>query len=214
MFEALRYPLRGEHAEKALLAAWLCVLVHSIALPVLALVPLVGYLTVVLGRGDGDEPPAFLDRSVLRRGLGASALALAYGTVPLGMALVTFVLLTESGREPTGADTVIVLAGSTTVLFVLAVAAYLLPISLANYARSDSLRAGFAGLTPIATHAAYFVGWCSGSVLGLLGLALASALVDLGGPLAVLGSLVGAYAVIVAARRIGRGDAAARDYGA
>ncbi len=209
MFEALRYPTRGEHAEKALLAAWLCVLVHSIALPVLALVPLLGYSTVVLERGEGDEPPTFLDRSVLRRGLGASALTVAYGAIPLGTALVTFVLLAESGREPTGVGSVIVLAGSTTVLFVLAAAAYLLPIALANYARSGPLRAGFSGLVPIATHAAYFVGWCSGSILGLLGLALASALVDLGGVLAVLGSLVGAYVTIVAARRIGRGYAVA-----
>jgi len=210
MFEALRYPTRGEHAEKALLAAWLCVLVHSIALPVLALVPLFGYCTVVLERGGEDAPPTFLDRSVLRRGLAASALALAYGVIPLGTALVTFVLLAGSGREPTGAGTVIVLAGSTTVLFVLATAAYLLPIALANYARSGSLRSGFADLRPVATHAAYFVGWCSGTVLGLLGLALASALVDLGGLLAVLGSFAGAYTTIVAARRIGRGYAVAR----
>ncbi|WP_331232838.1 DUF4013 domain-containing protein [Natronorarus salvus] len=211
MFEALRYPLRGEHAEKALLAAWLCVLVHSIALPVLALVPLLGYLATVLETGDEDEPPTFLDRTVLRRGIGASVLAGVYGAIPLGMALVTFYLLAETGREPTGAGTLIVLAGSTTVLFVLATAAYLLPIALANYARSDSLRAGLKRLRPIAVHAAYFVGWSSGSILGLLGLALTSALVDLGGVLAVLGSLVGAYMTIVAVRRVARGYAVAVD---
>lgn len=212
MYEPLGYPLRGDHAEKALLAAWLCALVHAIALPVLALVPLLGYVASVLAAGDEPEPPPFLRRETLERSVGASALVAAYGAVPLGVALVTFRLLAATEREPTGGGVFVVLLGATAVLFVLATFAYLLPIGLANYARSGSLRAGVSGLAGVAGHAAYFVGWCAGAVLLLVGAALSSGLADAGGVLAVLGSLVGAYAALVGARRIGLGYAAANRY--
>lgn len=209
MREALSYPVQGEHAETALLAAWICSFAHAVVVPVLALVPLLGYAATVVGDG-GDAPPAFLDRAVLARGLGGSVLALAYGAVPAAIGLVTFRLLAGTAREPAGVEPLVILAGSTAVLFFLAAGGYLLPIALGNYARTGSLRAGFAGLATVGTHAAYFVGWCSGIALFLSGIAAGAALADLGGLPAVAGSLVAAYATIAGSRRIGRGYDVAR----
>ncbi|WP_265111803.1 DUF4013 domain-containing protein [Halosolutus halophilus] len=212
MREALAYPIRGDHGEKALLSAWLCVFVHAIALPVIALVPLVGYATTVLSRGHVGDPPPFLERALVTRSLGATLLAVGYGIVPIGTALVTVRLLTGADQPPTDANAIFVLAGSTTILVVLAGYAYVLPIALANYARAGSLRAGVSGLVGVASHAAYFVGWASGIVLFLAGLAVSSAFADLGGLYTVAGSLVGAYAVLASSRRIARGYAEAADY--
>lgn len=211
MREALAYPLRGDHAEKALLSAWLCVFVHAIALPFVALVPLLGYAGTVLSHGDDTDPPPFLERSLLSRSLGVTVVTVGYGIVPIGTALLTFVLLLGGDQPPTDGDALFVLVGSTAVLFVLACYAYLLPIALANYVRAGSLRAAGSGLVAVASHAAYFVGWSSGIVLFLVGVAASSALLDLGGIFTVVGSLVGAYTVLVASRRIARGYAAAID---
>lgn len=211
MREAITYPARGEHAEKALLSAWLCVLVHAIALPFAALVPLLGYAATILSHGD-DEPPAFLERTVLSRSLGATIVTVGYGIVPIGTALLTVVLLLDGDQPPTGGDAMFVLVGSTAALFLLALYAYVLPIALANYARTASLRAAGSGLVPVASHAAYFVGWSAGIVLFLVGLAAASALFELGGIFTVAGAFVGAYAVLAACRRIARGYAAALGY--
>lgn len=210
MREALSYPVRGEHAETALLAAWICAFAHAVVLPILALVPLLGYAATVLADG-GDAPPAFLDRAVLARGVGGSVLAVVYGVVPVAVGLITFRLLGETSRDPAGVEPLVILAGSTAVLFFLAAGGYLFPIALANSVRAGSLRAGFSGLAPVATHAAYFVGWCMGIVLLLTGVAAGVALANLGGLAAVAGSLVVAYTIIVGSRRIGRGYAAVMD---
>lgn len=210
MREALAYPFRGEHAEKALLSTWLCVFVHAVLLPFVALVPVAGYVATVLARGRGDEPPVFLDRAVLARGLGATGLAIGYGLVPFGTAAVAFRFLFGADRPPTATDAIFVLAASTAVLIVLGGYAYVLPIALANYGRAGSLRAGVSDLGGVANHAAYFLGWASGVGIGLVGAAASTALVDLGGVYAVAGSFVGAYAIIAASRRIARGYAAAR----
>ncbi len=209
MWEALKYPVRGVHAEKALLSAWLCVFVHAVAVPVLALVPLVGYATTVLSQAHEETPPPFLERSVLVRGLGGTALAVGYGLLPLVATLVALQLLFDGG-EPTEGEAIVFLAASTAVLFVLAGYVYVLPIALANYGQTGSLRSSASGLLDVATHAGYFVGWTSGIVLTLVGLTLSSALIELGGLSTVVGAFVGGYAVIVGCRRIGRGYAAAR----
>ncbi len=209
MWEALRYPLRGEHAEKTLLSAWLCVLLHAIVLPVLALLPLVGYAATVLARGEEPTPPPFLEWSLLARSLGAAALTIGYMTVPVGATLVTILLFLD-GEPPAEAEVLFFFVGSTAALFVLAFFAYLLPIALANYVREGSVKEGVKNLVGVAGHAAYFVGWASGTVLFLLGGAVSSALLDAGGLFTVMGSFVGGYAVIVGSRRIGRGYAAAR----
>ena len=209
MRAALGYPLQGEHGEKAVLSAWLCVFVHAIALPVVALVPVLGYVATVLG-ADGDDPPPFLDRALVTRSLGATAITLGYGVVPLGTAALAFQFLFGADQAPSETEAIFVLAASTAVLIVLAGYAYVLPIALANYVRGGSLRSATTDLVDVASHAAYFVGWASGIVLVLLGVAVSSAFVDLGGVFAVGGSFVGAYAVIAASRRIGQGYAAAR----
>lgn len=209
MDEAFTYPLRGEHAEKALLTAWICVFVHTVAIPFLVLVPLFGYAASVLTGESESGPPPFLERAVLYRGIGATVLVFAYGVVPTAVTLVTVRLLVETSREPTGGGILVLLVGSTTVLFVLAVFAYVLPIALANYVHAGTLRGGLSNLAGVASHAVYFVGWCSGVVLLLVGLVLSSALVESGGVLTVLGAFVGAYSLLVATRRIGRGYAGA-----
>ncbi|GAB3029138.1 DUF4013 domain-containing protein [Natronobiforma cellulositropha] len=211
MFEALRYPARGRTGEKAVLAAWLCVFLHAIALPVLALVPLVGYLASVLVAGGERTPPPVFERSLLARSLGAAVLTVAYAAGPVAIVLVTVRLLLETAREPTGADVFVVFAGSTAVLATLAVAAYLLPIALANYATAGSLRAGFSTLSPVATHAGYFVGWCSGLVLALVGVTLSSGLLGASSALTVVGAFVGGYTALVATRRVARGYALASE---
>lgn len=208
MREALSYPLRGEYAEAAVLSAWICIFAHAVVLPVLALVPLLGYAATVIGEG-GDDPPPFLYRAVLVRGVCGSVLTVAYGAVPLAIGAVTFWLLAGTGRDPAGAEPLVILAGSTSVLFFLAAGAYLLPVALGNYVRAGSLRAGFSGLA-VATRAAYFVGWSSGIALLLTGVAAGTALAGLGGVAVVAGSLVAAYATVAGSRRIGRGYAAAR----
>ncbi|MEY7849866.1 DUF4013 domain-containing protein [Natrarchaeobius sp. A-rgal3] len=210
MREALGYPLRGDHAEKALLSAWLCVLVHAIVIPIVTLVPLVGYVATVLV-GESDEPPPFLERALVGRSLGATVLVVGYGVVPVGAALISILLLTGGDQPPTDADALFVLVGSTAVLAMLAAYAYLVPIALANYARTGSLRGGLTGLGAVAGDAVYFVGWASGSIVLLVGIGIASAFVDIGGIFAVIGSFVGTYAVLVASRRVGRGYAAATE---
>ncbi|ARS88476.1 DUF4013 domain-containing protein [Natrarchaeobaculum aegyptiacum] len=210
MWEALRYPIRGDYGEKAVIAAWLCVFVHAIALPLVALVPLLGYAGTLLARGSEPEPPSFLERSVLVRGLTASVLTIGYGIVPVGAALVAVQLFLGAGEPPDQDQALFLLAGSTTVLVLLAGYAYVLPIALANTVREGSLRAGFTDLIGVAGHAAYFVGWASGAVIFLLGVAIAGTLVDLGGIFTVVGSLVGAYATLASSRRIARGYAAVR----
>ena len=211
MREALTYPSRGSHAEKALLSAWLCVLVHAIVLPFVALVPLLGYAATILADGRDAEPPAFLERAVGRRSVGATAVTIGYGLVPVGTAVATFALLVEGDQPPAGGDAIFVLLASTAVLSLLAGYAYVLPIALANYVRADSLRAAASGLLGVASHAAYFVGWASGIALLLVGFAVASSLAELGALGTVAGSFVGAYAVLAACRRLARGYAAAVD---
>ncbi|ELY66412.1 hypothetical protein [Natronococcus jeotgali] len=87
------------------------------------------------------------------------------------------------------------------VLALVPLAGYLLPIGIGNCARSGSIRAGFGALDAVAGSAAYFVGWCSGAAVFLLGLALSSAL--------VVGSLLRAYATLAATRRVSLGYVAA-----
>lgn len=209
MREALSYPIRGEHAEKAMLSAWLCVLVHAIALPVVALVPLVGYVATILASGDDPHLPRFLERPMLGRSLGATALAVGYGIVPVGAALVTIRLLLEGNHPPGDADALFVLLGSTAALLLLAGYAYVLPIALARYVRAGSLRAGVTASLNAAFHAAYFVGWTAGAVLLLVGAAFSSVLLASGGIGTVVGSLVGAYTALAASRRVARGYATA-----
>ncbi|OVE83034.1 DUF4013 domain-containing protein [Natronolimnobius baerhuensis] len=204
MWEALRYPFRGDHAEKALLSAWLCVLVHALILPVLALVPLLGYAIRVLATGEDDTPPPFLERTVLRQSLGGLALTAVYAVVPLVTTIVVISLFVADGEPPAEADAIFFLFGSTATLIVLAIFAYVLPIGLANYGRERTLRAGVTNLTSVAGNAIYFVGWASGTMLFLVGVSISSVLIDAGSVFTVLGSFVGAYAVIVSSRRIGR----------
>lgn len=155
--DALRYPFRGTWLERTLYGSAL--VVGSILL--VPLVALAGYGVRVLETSlDGaDEPPAFDDwRSLLRRGAGATAIAIAYLVGPLLVGVVLGLVLGVVGyygllglTPVIGGETELVwlvsgAAGLLTALVGLVVAGVTmvswlcLPAGLVLYARTDQLR--------------------------------------------------------------------------
>ncbi|QWC18800.1 DUF4013 domain-containing protein [Halorubrum sp. 2020YC2] len=210
---AATYPIAGDAAERPLLAVWL-LLALSVALPVLPAVPVVGYLVRVLAASErGDAIPPFLSdaRTLLRRSLGGLVVCLAFLGVPFAALLVTLygvVTLEPGANAPVGR----ILAGSTVVLFVGLLGAYLAPISLTAYGRTGSLRRAFSSdaLRPVAGHPAYFFGWTLGFTALVVTVGVGGALFSLSriGPLA--GTLVLAYGLLVTAYLWGRAGERAR----
>jgi hypothetical protein len=211
--ESIRYPLRGEHAEEALLVGWICLLAHLLFVPLLALVPAIGYLVAVLRStaAEGSTPPPVEYRRTLREGTVGSILVIGYALVPVAIGAITLELAGAAALDPEAGGSVLFFVGSTVTLFVLLGFLYALPIALCGYARG-----GIRGAVPnpafgsVAGHGAYFVGWTSGFVVlaigGLVGETLAA--------LPVLGPVLAAlwwwYVLLVGTRRIGLGYAAAR----
>lgn len=164
----LAYPIAGDTAERPLLAVWIALALASIV-PVLPLLPVVGYLTRVLVASErGDSLPAFFDdaRTLLRRSLGGTLLVVLFIGIPLAALLVTVygILSIDSGSD---VPTVRFLAGSTAVLFIGLFGLYLLPVSLTSYGREGSLRESLSltTLRRIGGHGAYFFGWATGCVV-------------------------------------------------
>lgn len=211
MRESIRYPFRGEHAEEALLVGWICLLAHLLFVPLVALVPAIGYLVSVLRStaAEGSTPPPVEYRTVLREGAIGSILVVGYGLVPVVIGAVTLELAGAAALDPEAGGSVLFFVGSTVTLFVLLGFLYALPIALCGYAR-EGIRGGVPdpAFGAVAGHGAYFVGWTSGFVIlaigGLVGEALAA--------LPVLGSVLAAlwwwYVLLVGARRVGLGYAA------
>lgn len=213
MRELLRYPVRGEYAEEALLVGWICLLAHLLFLPVLPLVPAIGYLILVLRSTlDGETTLPAVERTVLQRGATGGVLLLGYGIVPLAVGVVTLELAGSATFEPETGHSLVFLAGSTTTLFVLLSFLYVLPIALCGYAR-EGIRGAVpgSGFVRVGGHAAYFVGWTAtlvGLAAGwLIGTAIASSLPVLG---PVFAALWWWYVLLVCTRRIGLADRAAR----
>lgn len=212
MRERLAY-LRGEHAEEALLVGWICVLAHTLLLPVLALVPALGYLVATTRAVIGGESalPAAEGRSLLHEGIAAGVICLVYGVFPFAVGAITISLATGATIDPEGGASLLFLMGSTVTLFVVLTGLYALPIALCRYATGGMRDAlpdrSFAG---VAGHAAYFVGWTSALLIvaagGLAG-GVAGA-VPLIGPL--LAALVWWVVAIAATRRIAAAYRAAR----
>ncbi|CDK40486.1 unknown [Halorubrum sp. DM2] len=210
---AVSYPVAGDAAERPLLAVWL-LLALSVLVPVLPAVPVVGYLVRVLAASErGDSLPPFLadGRTLLRRSLGGLVVCLAFLGVPFAALLVTLygVITLEPGAD---APVVVILAGSTAVLFMGIIGLYLVPISLTTYGRQGSLRRAFStdSLRPVAGHAAYFFGWTLGFTALVVTVGVGGALFTLSriGPLA--GTFVLAYGLLVTAYLWGRAVERAR----
>lgn len=214
---ALARPFRGPGAERPVLATWLCLLAATLAavvplLPLLVLLPVAGYAVRALVAGAaGDPAPRLLTDpgALLKTGLGAVAVAVAYLAIPAVVLAVTVTGLRSAPAVAT--DDLLTLglvaAGSTTVLFTALVGAYLFPVALTAYGRDGTLRAAVdAGrLRRTGAHWAYFVDWTTAAVaLGVAG-ALARAVWSIPrvGPLA--GTAVLAYALLLACHWWGRG---------
>lgn len=199
--EGIRYPLRGERTRDrfaiggilglavfvlgrmaATLAPSLLVLVpFTLAFVVVA--ALLGYVWLVVEAAlDGaDDPPAFAGvRTLLGRGLRASALAVVYLVPPL-----VAVVATLYGAATSGANGdigfqrgVVTIAGSTTILVLALAFGYAFPAGFVRAVRDERLRAGLAlrRLRPILGNGAYFLTWMGAALLLLLawGLLLAA----------------------------------------
>lgn len=210
--EALGYPLRGDHAVETLLVGGLCHLLAAFV-PVVPLVPVVGYLVCALDdrarthRPDLPEttPPTFHDpRTILRRGLGGSLVVVAYLAVPTVVLVVTLGGTVSQSLEsvPGVGLSLGFFTASTVTLLVAVLFAYLLPAGLAAYAVGGSLRAGFdpTAVRAVATDARYFVTWgVAVVVLSLAGVLFA--------PLNAVGAgfFLAFYAEVVAVGLWGRG---------
>lgn len=214
--DALAYPTRGDTAEEGLLGGWILLLVsllvaHVAPLASVApLVPVAGYLVTALGtRMDGaDGPPPFRGpRTLVRRGLGALAVVAIYAAVPAVVLAVTADALGASNGvvDPSPAGTLVVLSGSTVVLFAVLAFAYLLPAALSVYARADVVRPAFdrTAVADAARDARYFYAWVVAATVAAFGAVLASAAGQLPRVGPVVAPLVGYYALLVAVGRVG-----------
>lgn len=207
----LGYPVAGERGEQPLLACWILVLA-SFVVPVLPLVPVVGYLVRVLVAGaDDDAAPAFLAAPValLRRGVGGLLVAVASLLVP-AIAVVVTVYGAAEGRtvtDPTFATGIAFYAGSTAVLCLALAGAYLCPVALYGYGRTGSLRGAVdvGAIRRVGGHAAYFTRWATGLVVLLVASAVASAALGIPRAGPVVAALLASYGAVLATHLWGRG---------
>ncbi len=204
--------LWGEHAEDALLVGWICLLAHTLFVPWLPLVPVVGYLVTVARAviDGGSALPAVEFRSLLSTGTVASAICLGYGLVPLAVGAITISLASDTALDIGGAASPFFLVGSTMTLFLVLAGLYVTPIALCRYA-VGSARDGFLDgpFLRVAGRAAYFVRWTSALVVLAAGVLAGSVIgvVPLIGPL--FAPLVWWVTAIATTRRLAAGYRAA-----
>jgi len=219
-FGPFGYPFGGAGRERPLVACWVLGMLAAL-LPdagVVTLVPVVGYLVRVLDASAvGDEAPEMgADvAKLLRQGVGGVAVAVGYLTVP-GVALLVTVYgatTTSAGAGIGAGQGVALYAGSTVVLSLFLLAAYLVPAGIAVYAKQESLRAAFsiASVTPLAGHAAYFSRWMAGAVALSMASAVASVSLQVHRAGPVIASLLAVYGAVLACHVWGRGVALARE---
>lgn len=207
--ERFAYPITGEARERPLLACWVLVLLGFLV-PFVPLIPLFGYLVRVLVRsadGDTECPPFLTDGfELIRLGVGATVVLVCYLVVPLVLLLVTINGVLESSRALEGfTRTVIALSGSTVVLLLSLLAAYVLPLALTHYGRERRLRAAFdrSAISSLARRLNVFVGWVTALVVLTVGGAIGNALVTVSRVGPVLAALALAYTVVLASHHVG-----------
>lgn len=207
----LATPLAGEAGERPLLAAWILVIL-SFHVPLLPVVPLLGYVVRVLESGaDGDAtlPPFASDvAGLVAGGVAAAALCVAYLALPTVLLAATLEAVASAPSPPSGfGPAVALLGGVTAVLLVALAAAYCCSIALVRYARERRLRAALdlRAIAGLAVRVDVFVGWVTGVAGVGIGGALASALLAVPRIGPVLAALALAYAVLLASVWMGRG---------
>ncbi|WP_277552913.1 DUF4013 domain-containing protein [Halobaculum limi] len=221
--QAFRFPFgddRGAAAEVLLVGGGLHLL--SVFVPLVPLVPVVGYLVRVLGdAGDASDPgrlPSFrAPLRLLRDGLVASLLVVAFLLVPVVVLLVTFVGALQGNAGGAGVDPTtplgygVTLVGGTVTLLLAIAAVYPLPAVLSAYARSEAdagtvarVKAALSlgRLRRTVSTGRYFYGWVIGAVLLLIGLSMAGAGSR---PLRVIGFFSLFYLEVAAAASWSRG---------
>lgn len=183
-----RVPFRADRAVDVLLLGGGLHLAH-VYVPVVPLVVVLGYLvTVLVELADRDwqtrfdSLPGFGEpRRIVRRGVGATAVVVAY-LLPAAVALlVTVYGLTGRSLSPDsiGFGTSLgFVAGSTASLLLAVTFLYLLPAALVNYGTRGRLRAAFDHdvLGTAAADASYFYNVVVGLVAGSFLLTVAGAL--------------------------------------
>ncbi|ELZ98068.1 hypothetical protein C440_02433 [Haloferax mucosum ATCC BAA-1512] len=206
--EIASYPLRGGHRADALAAVWALLLAHGI-LPFVPLVTVVGILVRVLAASaDGSDGPPSVVRDVtglLRQSVEAGIVALAYTGPPIAYLLVVLRVVSAAGGA--AESSLLVLVAATVGGIMVLVSAYLLPVALVSYASSTDIRAAFdrSRLRLGARSGRYLMGWLAGIVVLDVGVLAAAWLGGDSAIRAVVGTLVAAYALLVAARLIGLG---------
>lgn len=209
-FGTLRYPVSGARSERPLLACWILVSLGFLV-PVLPLIPFVGYLVRVLvssARGDRD-PPAFLAdvSGLVRLGVGGSVVIVGYLAVPLVLLLVTVNgALGFAGELDGFVESLLFFSGSTIVLLVSLLAVYLLPVALISYGRARRLRAAVdrATVLSLPRRLNVFVGWAIGFTVVSVGAGVATAVFGFSRLGPVLAALVITYTLVLASQYIGR----------
>lgn len=194
--EALRFPFRGDRGDVLeTLAVGGGLHLLAAFLPVLPIVPVVGYLVGVLRDGGEGEPPLFREpRRLLRDGLLGSVVCLAYLLPPAAFLLLTVGRAAVDG-VPADVPSSLFLAFSTLSLLIAVAFAYVLPAALVALARSG-IRAAFAprALLAAVANGRYFYGWTVGAATFGSALALTPALNPI-----VVGFFALFYAEVVAA---------------
>ena len=226
---ALAYPFRGPERERPVVATWVLLLlavaapalrfvnVLGLAASLLFAVPVVGYLVRVLVASENGEPaPGLLTNwpQLLRQGLAGLVVCFVYLVIPFVLLAITIygALYTDQVPDPNSFSNLTIYAGSTAVLTMALIGAYLLPIALASYGQRNSLHAAFSGsaLRAVVTKAAYFAGWTT--ALGVFGFVASIALgvsgAHRGGPL--VGTAIVAYLLLFTVHVWGRALARVR----
>jgi len=224
---ALAYPFRGPERERPVVATWVLFLLGTVVpvlpqvpalgliVPLLAVVAAMGYFLRVLvasERGESAPPLLVAPLELLRSGAGSFLVSVVYLAIPFVLLTVTVhgALLTDRAPDTDSFSTLTIYAGSTAVLALSLLGAYLLPIGLATYGTRGSIRDAFSRtpLRVVGTHAAYFAGWTAAfGVFGfVVAIAVAAATAHALGPVLATGLLayVSPFAVHVVGRAIAR----------
>jgi hypothetical protein len=218
-FGTFGYPFAGDGRERPFVACWILAMAAFLVPPlaVVPLVPLLGYLTsVIAASARGEAAPGFgADlRALLGRGLATLFVVLGYLLGPALVLLVTVygAITRVQGSQLASGERLLLYAGSTAVLVLFLVAAFLVPAALAVAAETGRLRAAFSldRVRPLAGHAAYFSRWMAGAValVTIVSIASVSLQIRRAGP--IVASLLVVYGAVLTCHVWGHGVRLAR----